>query len=303
MMNRKRMLNHPYDLFHGGHWLRGNLHTHTTRSDGARDVQTVIADYAAHGYDFLMISDHDIYTSIADYAAWDAQGLLLIPGNEITRDGPHLLHVNADRYVVPRAERQAVIDAAASGQGFVIVNHPDWQEGFDHCPLDRLREWSGYVGIEIYNGVIGRLDGSPYATRKWDALLSEGRQVWGFASDDSHLAEDVARGWNVAWVRERTPGAVIEALRAGRFYASTGVEITDIRVEARRIHLETANAERIIAFSRWGHRLAVTDGTSLSVDVPEDAPFARIECWGRGEQFAWTQPFFPTDDKGTADGG
>lgn len=285
-------LDHPYNNLTGGHWLRGNLHTHTTRSDGLCDPQTVIDDYAARGYDFLSISDHDIYTSAVDYAAWNARGLQLIPGNEITRNGPHLLHVNADSYVAPQDNRQAVIDEVAAGQGFVIVNHPDWQEGFDHCSIQKLREWNGYTGIEIYNGLIGRLTGSSYALRKWDTLLAEGRRVWGFANDDSHEPQDVAHGWNVAYVKERTPSAITEALRTGRFYASSGVEITAIRVDGLHIEIHTSNAERIVAYTCWGHRFAVADASSIAVDVPEDAPFARFECWGRGEQFAWTQPLF-----------
>ncbi|MDQ2731101.1 MAG: CehA/McbA family metallohydrolase, partial [Armatimonadota bacterium] len=267
-------------------------HTHTTRSDGTCDVQSVIDDYAARGYDFLSISDHDIYTSSEDYAAWNARGMALIPGNEITRNGPHLLHVDGDRFVAPQGDRQAVIDEVVAGRGFVVVNHPDWQEGFDHCPLEQLRLWTGYTGIEIYNGLIGRLTGSSYALRKWDTLLAEGRRVWGFANDDSHQPQDVAHGWNVAYVTERTPAAISKALRAGRFYASSGVEITDIRLVCGSIEINTSNAERIVALSRWGHRFAVADSNSITVEVPDDAPFARFECWGRGEQFAWTQPFW-----------
>jgi hypothetical protein len=286
------LIDHPYEDLEGGQWLRGNLHTHTTRSDGARDVQAVIDDYAARGYDYLMISDHDIYTSPEDYTGWDSKGMVLIPGNEITRGGPHLLHVGADRFVAPAEDRQAVINAATEGAGFVIVNHPDWQEGFDHCSLDRLKGWSGYQGIEIYNGVIGRLNGSPYALRKWETLLTEGRRVWGYANDDSHAAQDVAQGWNIVYARDRSPQAVVEALRTGRFYASTGVEITGITAEDRRIRIETTNAERIIGLSRWGHRFAVADETFIDVEVPDDTSYVRFECWGRGEQFAWTQPFF-----------
>lgn len=275
-----------------GQWLRGNLHAHTTRSDGAREPQVVIDDYAARGYDFLMISDHDIYTSQEDLAAWDPKGMVLIPGNEITRGGPHMLHVNADRYVEPVPGRQAVIDNATAGTGFVIVNHPDWQAGFNHCPIEKLQEWRGYSGIEIYNGVIGSLDGSPYAMRKWDTLLAEGRRVWGFANDDSHKAEDVALGWNTVWAEERTPHAITDALQAGRFYASNGVEITAIRAEGRRIAIETENAKRIVAITKWGHRIATADGNRIEVESPHDAPFVRFECWGSGEKFAWTQPFF-----------
>jgi hypothetical protein len=286
------VIDHPYKDRQGEQWLRGNLHTHTTRSDGSRDVQTVIDDYAARGYDYLMISDHDIYTSVEDHAGWNSRGMVLLSGNEITRNGPHLLHVGADSFVAPSEDRQAVIDEVNAGAGFVIVNHPDWQPGFDHCSLERLRAWSDYEGIEIYNGVIGRLDGSPYALQKWETLLSEGRRVWGYANDDSHIAQDAAMGWNVVSVKERSRRAILEALRAGRFYASTGVEITGINVEDGRIRIETSNAERIVGHSLWGHRFAVADDTFIEVEVPENTPYVRFTCWGPGEKFAWTQPFY-----------
>lgn len=290
------MLDHPYDDLSGGQWLRGNLHAHTTRSDGAREPQAVVDDYAGRGYGFLMLSDHDIYTGPEDHAALNSRGLLLIPGNEITKGGSHLLHVGADRRVEPHADRQRVMDAVNGRQGFVIVNHPNWQENFGHCPIERLREWDGYCGVEIYNGVIGRLEGSPYALERWEALLSEGRRVWGFANDDSHRAEDVGLGWNMAYVREPTPAGVIEALHAGRFYASTGVEIRDIRVDGKTIRIETNDAERVVAHTRWGHRLAVADGPGLEIEVPNDVPYVRFTCWGRGERFAWTQPFWVEGD-------
>ena len=41
-------------------WYRGNLHTHTTYSDGTRSLEEVIADYQHRGYDFLCITDHDV---------------------------------------------------------------------------------------------------------------------------------------------------------------------------------------------------------------------------------------------------
>jgi len=48
-------------------WFRGNLHTHTTRSDGSRPPEQVIADYEARGYDFLVISDHDVLVELDGY--------------------------------------------------------------------------------------------------------------------------------------------------------------------------------------------------------------------------------------------
>ena len=78
------MIKHSYSDLSGGNWVKGNLHAHTTASDGERPHQEVIDDYADRGYGFLMISDHDIYTSEEDYARHDSRGMILIPGNEIT---------------------------------------------------------------------------------------------------------------------------------------------------------------------------------------------------------------------------
>lgn len=39
--------------------LKGNLHTHTTFSDGRRPVDEVVARYRDLGHDFLAITDHD----------------------------------------------------------------------------------------------------------------------------------------------------------------------------------------------------------------------------------------------------
>ncbi len=287
-------IEHPYERLSGsGQWICGNLHSHTTFSDGARGRQEVIDDYAARGHGFLMISDHDFFTSADDHRSLNARGMTLIPGNEITANGPHMLHVNGTRRIEPHADRQKAIDEAVADGGFVIINHPNWQSRFSHCPQELLDQWTGYSGIEIYNGTVGRLAGSPYATNRWDMVLAAGRRVWGFANDDSHLpVDDVGLGWNCAYVRQRGVAGVVEALRDGRFYATTGVVITGISVDGGRIRIETENAERIVALRDVASRIKVVDARSIEVDVPPDATYVRFECWGRGEAFAWTQPFF-----------
>ena len=287
------MLLNPYQGLTGGKWVRGNLHTHSTRSDGKRSPQAVLNDYASRGYGFLMFSDHDCLMTPAELQGFQNRGLLLIPGNEITSNGPHLLHVNPDRALAPNPQRQQVLNEAATCPGFIIVCHPNWHADFNHCRIEQLREWTGYAGMEIYNGTIGRLDGSQYATDKWDMLLSQGRRIWGFAHDDTHLAEgEVGLGWNMVYTTEPTVGGIVGAMAAGRFYASTGVTITSIQVSGHHVRIETADAQRIIAIQENSRRLAVTDANVLEIDVPEKTKYVRFECWGSGERFAWTQPFF-----------
>jgi len=287
-------LEHPYTDIDQIQPLRGNLHTHTTHSDGERPRSEVVADYAQRGYDFLMLSDHDIFTSPEELAEVAEGDLILIPGNEITNNGPHMLHVAAERRVDPSDDRQRCLDdVAEKGDGFLVACHANWKADFNHCPFEQFQSWSGLCGMEIYNGVIGRLQGSPYATNKWDRLLSEGRVLWGFANDDSHAATgDVGLGWNVVWAAERSAAGVADALRRGCFYASTGVSIMGIHVDGPRVRVETADAQRVVAIQCDGRRLQVANGKLLEVEVPADAGYVRFECWGAGETFAWTQPLF-----------
>ena len=80
-------------------WYKGNLHTHTTFSDGTRDIEEVIADYDDRGYDFLGISDHDHYTDTSVYE--NKTRMVLIDAVEITEKGPHILQVGAKRRLDP----------------------------------------------------------------------------------------------------------------------------------------------------------------------------------------------------------
>lgn len=313
-----KFLDHPYENS-SNPWLRGNLHAHTTRSDGRRPPAEVINDYASRGYDFLMLSDHDVRFSPEELAEFENHGMVLLPGNEVTRNGPHILHVNAGRLVQPQVHRQQVLNEIADDAGsFAIACHPNWLfscpgAGASRIPLhphitfSQLSEWVGYEGIEIYNGATRRLHGSPYALDVWDLLLTTGRRVWGFANDDSHRAEgdtplpskvdhtplmrsDMALGWNMVQA-EKSPASIVEALRTGRFYASTGVEISRIEVHAMTIRIEARNADRMIALRETGRRFAQVEDSVMEVEVPADAMYVRFEAWGKGEQVAWTQPF------------
>lgn len=288
---------HPYNNLNGGEWLRGNLHTHTTKSDGVFSPQQILDLYGELGYDYLMISDHDKITSDEEYQMMEAHGMVLLTGNEISRNGVHTLHVDACAEIVPDRLRQKVLNdiedlARETGRGFAIIAHPNWQEHFNHASLEKLREWVGYKGIEIFNASCLRGHGSAYATDKWDMLLSEGRKLWGYANDDSHRREDVGAGWNMVYAYEKTVQGVSRALQEGRFYASTGVIINKIEVEGNRIRIETENAEHIAAIKDTGMPFSRSNETWIEVEVPESARYVRFQCWGQGESMAWTQPFF-----------
>ncbi|MFQ6048559.1 MAG: PHP domain-containing protein, partial [Phycisphaerae bacterium] len=68
-----------------GRWFRGNTHSHTTGSDGALSLEQRCAAYRQAGYDFLVITDHDV---VGPAEPIDLDGLLAIPGAELHPPNP-----------------------------------------------------------------------------------------------------------------------------------------------------------------------------------------------------------------------
>ena len=70
----------------GRYPLRGDLHIHTTGSDGDQTPEVVCANYRRHGYDFMVISDHRRYypslQAIRFYAGIPTE-LTIVPGEEV----------------------------------------------------------------------------------------------------------------------------------------------------------------------------------------------------------------------------
>ena len=273
-------------------WLRGNLHAHSTLSDGSRTPQELIAAYAARGYHFLALSDHD---RLADFKGLDPKGMILLRANEISACGYHVLHVGAKSTADPSADRQKVINRILAEGGLAILNHPNFTGNFNHIPYERLFEFKGYAGIEIFNGTCLYCPGSAYALDKWDRLLTAGRKIWGYAHDDCHSARDEALGWNVVRVPAGnvTPRAIMQALRQGCFYASSGVEIERIETRGAVLHLVAPNAQGIEVLGEDERRLAFVAGPELTFDAGAlPGPFVRVQCFGSAGRCAWTQPFF-----------
>lgn len=277
----------PY-LRNGYEWLRGNLHAHTTNSDGELSPSALASAYAEAGYDFLAITDHDFCTPVNPNAP-----LLLIPGCEVTANGPHMVTLNVTSPPAPTADRQQVLNTVSDSGGLAVVNHPNWQAHFNHCPQHLLVDWTGYTGIEIYNAKGERQDGSPLATDRWDQLLASGRRVWGFANDDMHRPSDLGKAWVVVQALEKSVGGILEAIRAGRFYASSGVRIERITLENNRFTVETRNAQVIRFVTAVGKEVGRVAGPYGSFLLTgNERTYFRAECFGEGSSMAWTQPIW-----------
>jgi hypothetical protein len=295
-------------------WLRGNHHGHTTRSDGACSPAEEIAAYAAGGYDYIALSEHDRFFDPAADAV--SEGLLLLPAVEVTSAaGQTLMYLGATAEI-PQPRQQCLAEIAtfvAERAGLFIVDHPNWlyRPGRLHATAEEILAAPQAGAIEIYTGVIERMDGSAHALDVWDALLGAGRRVFGHAVDDQHRPEDRFRGWNLVQhplaAGHGTPHGIIAALRAGRFVASTGVGVSTIGVRSDgRAVVQASDACEVAWISNGGVEVARVAGgeAELSIEaflaaLPRDAAlpgrqsrYVRAELRGEGRARAWTQPFY-----------
>jgi predicted metal-dependent phosphoesterase TrpH len=300
-----------------GAWHKGNTHAHTTESDGDSPPEVVARWYKDHGYDFLVLSDHNVFTDPAALGALVDSTFLLIPGEELTASFEKLpVHVNGlnlQGLVEPRMAEtlvgtiQANVDAVREAEGVAHVNHPNFRWAFGAAELAQLKK---DLLLEIFNGhpLVHNQGGGdrPGMEAIWDSLLTRGKRIYGIATDDAHhfqgeFARDRAnpgRGWVAVKAAALESAALMEALAAGRFYASTGVTLADVRVTEDRleVHIEPAGDFRYttVFIGAGGRELARTDANPAVYALREDVAYVRARVTDSGGAHAWAQPVFVT---------
>lgn len=148
-----------------GHYYRGNLHGHSTCSDGRDSPEEVIRLYRQAGYDFTCLSEHYwsdtrfCAQSVVNMQSHNSEEFITILSAELhchgkkhDRDG--LWHILAnglpadfpmasDDETGPQLVRRAV-DAGA----YVSIPHPEWYTLGDDEALSLAA--AGAHGVEIY---------------------------------------------------------------------------------------------------------------------------------------------------------
>jgi hypothetical protein len=300
------MIRLPNPFARPGRWYRGVWHCHTTESDGARSVEDVVAWYAAHGYDFLAITDHNRITAAP---ASPAAGLLLVSGVEVDagRTGIgtafHILGIGLREMIdVPReaAARhalpaQTVVDRLRGAGAAVFVAHPYWSGvvAEDLVPLHDV------AGIEVYNANTDVDIGKGYSGVHWDDCLARRRPLVAAANDDAHWKiGDYGKGWTMLRAETVTSASVAEGLAAGSFYASTGVVLDDVTFDGEtatvRVAEPGAREVRFVCDTRWGRRVdaGATPLREASHTLRGRERYLRIEVTAPDGGMAWTNPLF-----------
>lgn len=219
----------------GKPFFKGNLHCHTTLSDGCVTPERAAEIYREHGYDFLAITDHRRVSP----PSHSERGMLLLSGIELdyclASEVVHIIGVGVTHAVEENYRKhldpQHGVNLIREHGGRAILAHPAWSLN----TMNTLLALNGVTAAEIYNATstypwnCDRADSSAIL----DVTATHGKLYNVVASDDSHNYDgDACVGATIVQAEELSEQAIFAALDAGRFYASCGprfeqIELTD----------------------------------------------------------------------------
>jgi len=304
----------PFSL--PGQWFKGNLHTHSTNSDGQLTPEEVVHWYRSRGYNFLALTEHRVPSEARSVA----EDFLLISGIEMDGIDPakgifHLVGLgfegepdlsvydgNPD-WLDTILDMQETIDSLRSAGAIVFLAHPYWSGEMSKD----LLEVEGCIGLEVWNGACEVWDCKGLSAVHWDDLLAAGRRLWGLGADDCHWwpgRDDAGLGW--VWVKaaELTQESILQALQRGHFYASSGPEIHDLRLEGDEI---TVRCSPVVAIDFVGigplcRRIVAPPGETITEATYKFGEryagresflrYIRVACQDAQCRWAWSNPIY-----------
>ena len=263
-----------------GLWRRGDLHAHSTYSDGDSSPGALVAQAESMGLDFFALTDHD--GSLGGVPSnWSDPGyvsdeLVLLYGMEWTTVSGHAnVWAAAPFDYAPLWQAHRKHDPAAAAlamhqqAGLFSINHP---EEYVICPwsypttvdADCIEVWNGMFILPSMNRIA--------VNWFWDSVLLKGQRIPGVGGSDTHyltewpsLFYDIGNPTTWVWAQERSAEAILAGIKNGHVtisYAS----------DAPRLEL-TADADADGQFEiMMGDAAPETPGAELSMKLFVAAP-------------------------------
>jgi hypothetical protein len=291
---------------------RGNLHTHSNRSDGDSSPAEVYAWYRAHGYDFIAITDHNMLTDPGDYAWLQDPHFVAIAGEEVTMQGAgRQVHVNAlcidrrlagGRFLTAKdALLHGVAEIRQAG-GIALVNHPNFTWGLKATDLPAA-EGAGLLEIHSGHPYVATFGDSSHPSHEalWDIALTGGLDFMGVAVDDTHhlhrpnrtRASHPGQAWVEVFADTLDEATICRALSQGQLYSSTGPSLLRIRVDEGTYSIWPAEGDARVQFIGSGGRLLAAKKLGPTDDAAEykllgSEGYVRARITNKEGKIAWT---------------
>ncbi len=275
------------------------LHNHTILSDGRVTPEEAARLYAEVGFDALAITDHWKY-----YPEGELSGLRIISGceynmgaSDTSTDVMHIVGVGMNKepqLVRGQCTRQQVIDAIRAAGGMAILAHPAWSL---NTP-EHATELSGFEATEIYNTVSNVCQSSrPYSGYFVDLLANKGVAYPLIATDDAHYYENIddRKSYIMVKAKSNSQNDILDAVRAGDFYATQGPELYVYR-EGEYMIAECSECVMIdfLSNAAWGPD-RITRGEGLvraEYKIKEHDKWVRVEVHDAEGRYAWSNIIF-----------
>ncbi len=298
-----------------GRWFKGNIHAHTSATDGQLSPDEVAKLYRENGYDFLGIADHNKLV-----IPKPIDGMIYIPCEEV--DVPlssypgtsprciHLVAVGISEGLGLTPEEKTdltpedVIKMIKERGGEAILAHPYWS----NLTIDEMLLCKGCIGLEVYNTYFQTMLDMGVASVHWDQMIQKNVPMLGFANDDAHsysekddLLSDCCGGWIMVRSESLTADDIFNSIRKGLFYSSTGPEIKNLTIDGNKITVETSPVKTIAfhGYDMQGKFYYRRDGgliDTATYEFDEYKIYIRIQCTDADGKMAWTNPIYFKDD-------
>lgn len=292
-----------------GRFWKGNLHTHSTRSDGKLVPEEVCRRYRERGYDFLCLSDHFLGKfdfPLTDTTGYRTDSFTTILGAELhanaTQGGDHwhILAVGLPADFAPTGDSETgpqLAERAFQAGAFVAIPHPEWYG----LTQDDAKTIANAHAVEVYNHTsqihASRGGGSYFL----DDLLVSGRKINALACDDAHFNipgdenRDAFGGWVMVKAEANMPESLLAALKAGNYYSTQGPEILAMGRDGNELVVECSPGEQIMLL---GHNAlsAFTSGNGVTkARLPLDrftGKWGRLVVMDAQGRCAWSNPMW-----------
>jgi hypothetical protein len=278
-----------------GMWFKGNLHIHTKNSDGSLSPEEIVKIYRENNYHFLFITDHN---KITDYQS-PYSDFLTIKGIEFSQNEFHILGLDLNEiFDTKDLSPQGIINKINELGGFAVICHPYWSA----LKSQQILSLSGFIGIEIYNNTCEKSQGKGYSNVHYDELLGDGCKLFCFAVDDAHhhfceyREDDICGSFIMVKAKSFKKEEIINSIKNGLFYSSTGVIIKNIEIENNKIKISFSPSKEVdfIGYGSTGKRISgkKEEISYAEYEIKGNERYIRIEITDKENKKAWTNPIF-----------
>jgi len=217
----------PYTDICGKNIFKGDLHFHSTLSDGKSSPQEMFDRLVEYGFDFCGLADHDLPNN----EIMTHEQLLVFPGQEFSDENGHIVALNTPIIRKEHWDIGTQLEEISSSGGFSILSHPKIREfgtsqGLAYSPKRLIVDLAGlYDGMEIYTHNVG--SGFKLAIDRLDAvwnaisLLQETDPdkpfgpIWGFSSSDGHHVDHISSNVGImVWAEKLCQENIMSAIKA-----------------------------------------------------------------------------------------